>query len=701
MRRHLFISLAALSLGSLVACGSQRPSPVAPPPDGSGQPPPVAAVAGAPQAVAVAGAACPQLPAAPGDPRERGVELLLSGQPREASLHLAEVVRARPNDAAAEAFLAASQASLAIANARSTVQVEAAPVIPLDRIPLTRVADAARAAPVTGPKVQLTRESESKNLITDDADWLAKHGLTPREHRGVAGLPEHVARDLRGQRVGEVFRSPDHDVAVYGAALVVSAPGKAPRVFDASAAMRSGPRPFDVVFAQLAGRALVVQLAYNGYAKESGNQNGYIAAFDAQTGRLLWVSEPLTANLSNFHVAGGSLIAGYGFTAEPDFLFVLDLATGAVDQKIPLKSGPSWILAKGDRIFLRAYDTDYVFRASAALPPAPAAELAPAATGARAADPEARCWARAAVQAIDRRDARALGEAVQGLAARTEDRALVAALDKVRVQMEARARGGGLDLAASAPIALPAPPWSYAAPAPGPLPAGKPPALVRLAGVDADPVRALDQKAFQEDRPFFIAPIDNGKLPAGARPDIPSAYGGESLRAILPSGDRTLLVYGGRYLAMVKGDLVERIFDLDGFRHPPDPNPQWKEFAVQDVTYAQVDGGALYVCNGGGSYAKEVKGKKGFLSALDATTGRLLWRSEPLVCNATFVLAGDYLVTGYGFTAEPDFLFLVRRADGKVVQRVKLDTGPDEIRIKGNRILVEAYSNRYLFELKP
>ena len=64
----------------------------------------------------------------------------------------------------------------------------------------------------------------------------------------------------------------------------------------------------------------------------------------------------------------------------------------------------------------------------------------------------------------------------------------------------------------------------------------------------------------------------------------------------------------------------------------------------------------LYVCNGGGSYAREVSGKKGFVTAIDLATGVLRWRSDPLVCNAaTFAIAGDYLITGYGFTDESDF----------------------------------------------
>ncbi len=67
-------------------------------------------------------------------------------------------------------------------------------------------------------------------------------------------------------------------------------------------------------------------------------------------------------NSRNFAVSGDALIAGYGFTAEPDWLYVLDRKTGAVVQKLRLASGPEYVIARGDRVFVRCYNTDYVFK---------------------------------------------------------------------------------------------------------------------------------------------------------------------------------------------------------------------------------------------------------------------------------------------------------------------------------------------------
>jgi hypothetical protein len=81
-------------------------------------------------------------------------------------------------------------------------------------------------------------------------------------------------------------------------------------------------------------------------------------------------------------------------------------------------------------------------------------------------------------------------------------------------------------------------------------------------------------------------------------------------------------------------------------------------------------------------------------------TGKLLWRSDPLVCNAELASSGDYLITGYGFTAEPDFLFVLRKSDGKTASRTPIDSGPELIRLDGNRLSVETYDQSYVFELK-
>ena len=92
----------------------------------------------------------------------------------------------------------------------------------------------------------------------------------------------------------------------------------------------------------------------------------------------------------------------------------------------------------------------------------------------------------------------------------------------------------------------------------------------------------------------------------------------------------------------------------------------------------------LYVQNGHLTYAKSSYGQNAYITAIDAQTKRRLWRSKALVANAqTFAVTPDYLLTGYGFTAEPDYLYLLDRRTGRVVERLSLPSGPERITRSG------------------
>jgi hypothetical protein len=646
----------------------------------------------------------PKLPSAP--EREKGIDAFLADRSREAVDLLAEAIAKDPRDRAAEAFRMASTAKLEDARGRAKDDLTGVRRIVLETLPLTQITK--RQVEVAPGKVRLEKQSEVKNQITDFADWETKNQLARHPGRRFRDdLPANIPPVLGHERLRGTFVHADHTAAIYQSTVVISAEGKRSLAFDGRAVMSRAPRPLEIVFAQLVGKTLLLELTYNGYAKDSGGKNGYFAAFDAATGALAWASDPLVANAGEAIVSGGSVITGYGFTAEPDFLFVLDLATGKTDQKIPLKSGPEAIRAKGDRVFVRSYDVDYVFKTSAGLPAALPANLArdggdASAPPTRTADAEARCWVRRATAAILAKDADGIHEAAERLKPLSRDRVLD---ELLRIEEKKLSMKGRLDLSAASMVVVPAPPWQAATPAPLSSKAPKSsPKLVKVSSQTASAVRNM-HPTFDPSEPWFIPPVDKGKLPEGARGDLPSSFGQEDLSAIIPDHranqtERLILVYGGRFLVLVKENTAERVFDLDAFRHPPKATPQWKEFAVEGVTYAQERDGVLFVCNGGGSYAKEVFGKKGFLSAIDATTGKLLWRSAPLTCNSTFAMTNDHIISGYGFTAEPDFVFLLRQSDGGIVQKVPVDSGPETITLVGDRVHVETYGHVADFDLR-
>jgi outer membrane protein assembly factor BamB len=112
----------------------------------------------------------------------------------------------------------------------------------------------------------------------------------------------------------------------------------------------------------------------------------------------------------------------------------------------------------------------------------------------------------------------------------------------------------------------------------------------------------------------------------------------------------------------------------------------------EDVTFAREGGGLVYVSNAHLTYASATNGRNAYITAIDPERGTTVWRSPALVANArTFVVTGDLIVAGYGFTAEPDFLYLLDRRTGRVLDRLAVPSAPEVIRLRGGRLLVRTY----------
>ena len=69
-----------------------------------------------------------------------------------------------------------------------------------------------------------------------------------------------------------------------------------------------------------------------------------------------------------------------------------------------------------------------------------------------------------------------------------------------------------------------------------------------------------------------------------------------------------------------------------------------------------------------------------FMFAYDLENEKLLWRSADQSYNSmNFVVEGDVLICGYGFTAEPDYLYQINRNTGEIIDRLLLKKMPDLI----------------------
>lgn len=112
--------------------------------------------------------------------------------------------------------------------------------------------------------------------------------------------------------------------------------------------------------AKIRNGILYVSISHLTYA-ESAPSNAYIMAISLDDYSVIWKSKPLVCNSYNFEVVDDIIFTGYGFTAEPDYLFQIDRLTGCVLEQYKINSRVDYIIGKDDKLYVRTYDTDYVF----------------------------------------------------------------------------------------------------------------------------------------------------------------------------------------------------------------------------------------------------------------------------------------------------------------------------------------------------
>ncbi len=222
-----------------------------------------------------------------------------------------------------------------------------------------------------------------------------------------------------------------------------------------------------------------------------------------------------------------------------------------------------------------------------------------------------------------------------------------------------------------------------------------------LAAVSTKANQITDETEWFEKNALELEKFDPENLPA----DIPATFKGLPLNQSLYGRGNTLLLYGkdgsgARYVMAMdsKTGAFPWAFDFVNFLAAPGGSD---EFTEQPVTWAVEEGGVLYVSNGHRTYASSSKGKNAYLTAIDVKKGKILWRSQPLVANAnTFEVLDNGIVTGYGFTREPDFLYLLDRKTGEVMAREKVKSGPEYVLARDGKLYVRCYDTDYVFEVR-
>ena len=158
-----------------------------------------------------------------------------------------------------------------------------------------------------------------------------------------------------------------------------------------------------------------------------------------------------------------------------------------------------------------------------------------------------------------------------------------------------------------------------------------------------------------------------------------------SMRLFLTNNDNTAIV----------GD-----YQFDKYIYPPRYIESDKQFVNMKVRQFKVCDNILYFSHYHNTYAKSSCGMNGYITALNIETGEIVWTSAPLTCNSDFIIYDNYIITGYGFTDEPDYLYVLDKYNGAFIKKVSLANGPEIITMKDNHIFVKTYSYEYEFVIE-
>jgi len=220
-------------------------------------------------------------------------------------------------------------------------------------------------------------------------------------------------------------------------------------------------------------------------------------------------------------------------------------------------------------------------------------------------------------------------------------------------------------------VALAVPAAAAAVPPTTVLPKPRFPAPARNAGTNTVRFQVLSSTA-----------IDPGRLVEAPRP--------RGLRIEGEDGATRHYVFGRTYAV-----------DFRNYAWPPRIARGEREFSYEQVVWAKEADGKLYVETAHSTYARSTYGLNGYVNAIDLKTRRLLWRSPAQVANALdFVLLNRTLISGYGFTDEPDYLYALDRATGRVKGRLLLPNGPQTIARHGNVLTVTTYDRRLTIRVR-
>ncbi len=265
------------------------------------------------------------------------------------------------------------------------------------------------------------------------------------------------------------------------------------------------------------------------------------------------------------------------------------------------------------------------------------------------------------------------------------------------------------------PIVLPAPPYAYTLS----RPCYQPRTALRLRKLFEEPNAITDDAEWFSEYDLDLPDIDIVPQVVSWRKDdipqetedqhgMPLSYRGARLMRAIEYDSTVFFFYAdqhweARYLvAMDPGVRQPRyVLDFNHWQYPPEFLPGDYGFIEMDTRWAVERDNVLYVSHCHRTYAESSCGLNAYVTAIDLTDFSIIWRSQPLVSNTVnFEVRGDFIITGYGFTDEPDFLYILNRITGEKVERYPVKTGPDYVISRNDSLFVRTYNTNYIYAIE-
>lgn len=195
--------------------------------------------------------------------------------------------------------------------------------------------------------------------------------------------------------------------------------------------------------------------------------------------------------------------------------------------------------------------------------------------------------------------------------------------------------------------------------------------------------------------------------------DVPYTFNGKVRRGISLYNDYNVIYYTDRIeegadfgifptvVIITNPDISEVLyaFDFSDFSVARFSKPEDAEYTQVLVNDVIIEDNVLYANVYHKTNASLSSGFNAYLVAVDLDTQKIKWVTEPLTSKSSFCIDGDVIFTGYGFTNEDDYIYIIDKASGSRLKAVKVEKAPEYFSVKDGKLHVRTKGLDYVFQI--